>query len=36
VTYELDGRQYVTVASGGSAIFGYRQGDAIVAFALPD
>jgi len=36
VTYELDGRQYVAVAAGGSAIFGYRQGDAIVAFALPD
>jgi len=32
VTYELDGRQYVAVAAGGSAIFGYRQGDAIVAF----
>ena len=36
VTYELDGRQYVAVAAGGSAIFGYRQGDAIVAFVLPD
>ena len=36
MTYELEGRQYVAVAAGGSAIFGYRQGDAIVAFALPD
>ena len=36
VTYELEGRQYVAVAAGGSAIFGYRQGDAIVAFVLPD
>ncbi|PWT70546.1 MAG: pyrrolo-quinoline quinone [Proteobacteria bacterium] len=34
VTYELDGVQYVLVAAGGSAIFGYRQGDALMAFAL--
>ena len=34
VTYELDGVQYVVVAAGGSAIFGYRQGDALMAFAL--
>jgi len=26
--------QYVAVAAGGSAIFGYRQGDAVVVFAL--
>ena len=36
ITYELDGRQYVAVAAGGNAIFGYRQGEAIVVFALPD
>ena len=35
ITYELDGVQYVAVAAGGSAIFGYRQGDAVVVFALP-
>jgi glucose dehydrogenase len=34
ITYELDGTQYVAVASGGSSLFGYRQGDAIVVFAL--
>ena len=34
ITYELDGVQYVAVAAGGSAIFGYRQGDAVVVFAL--
>ena len=34
VTYELDGTQYVVVAAGGSAIFGYRQGDAVIGFAL--
>lgn len=36
VAYELDGRQYIAVAAGGNAIFGYRQGEAIVVFALPD
>jgi len=34
VTYELDGVQYIVVAAGGSSIFGYRQGDAVLAFAL--
>jgi glucose dehydrogenase len=34
VTYELDGVQYIVVAAGGSSIFGYRQGDAMLAFAL--
>jgi alcohol dehydrogenase (cytochrome c) len=35
VTYELDGRQYVAVAAGGNALFGFRQGDSVVVFALP-
>jgi len=34
ITYELDGVQYIAVAAGGSAIFGYRQGDAVMVFAL--
>lgn len=36
VTYEIDGRQYVAVASGGSQIWGFRQGGAVVVFALMD
>ena len=37
MTYEAGGRQYVVVASGGGAkITEERQGDALVAFALPD
>jgi len=36
VTYEVDGTQYIVVAAGGSALFGYQQGDAIVAFALTE
>jgi quinoprotein glucose dehydrogenase len=36
MTYEIGGRQYVVVAAGGSAkIDEERQGDAVVAFALP-
>lgn len=35
VAYELDGRQYIAVAAGGSAILGYRQGETVVVFALP-
>ena len=35
VTFEVDGTQYIAVAVGGSALFGYRQGEAVIAFALP-
>ena len=35
ITYAIDGRQYVAVAAGGSAIWGYPQGDALMVFALP-
>jgi quinoprotein glucose dehydrogenase len=36
MTYEFGGKQYVVVAAGGSAkIDEERQGDAVVAFALP-
>ena len=36
MTYEVDGRQFVLVAAGGSAkITEERQGDAVLAFALP-
>ena len=36
VSYAVGGRQYVAVAAGGNALFGFRQGDAVVAFGLPD
>lgn len=36
VTYAAGGRQYVAVAVGGNALFGFRQGDMVMAFALPD
>ena len=36
ITYAVNGKQYVAVAAGGSAIWGYPQGDALVVFALPD
>ncbi|MEO0424848.1 MAG: PQQ-binding-like beta-propeller repeat protein, partial [Pseudomonadota bacterium] len=35
VTYSVAGRQYVTVAAGGNALFGFATGDAILTFALP-
>ncbi len=34
ITYTVDGVQYIAVASGGSSIFGYKQGDAVMAFAI--
>lgn len=36
ISYEVGGRQYVAVAAGGSKIWGYRQGGAVVVFTLPD
>ncbi|MGE0483511.1 MAG: pyrroloquinoline quinone-dependent dehydrogenase [Gammaproteobacteria bacterium] len=36
VTYRVDGRQYVAVAAGGHALFRFPQGDAVIAFALPE
>jgi PQQ-dependent dehydrogenase (methanol/ethanol family) len=36
ITYRAGGRQYVAVAVGGSALFGFKQGDMVTAFALPE
>ncbi len=35
ITYSVNGRQYVAVAAGGNQLFGYKQGDALLVFALP-
>ena len=35
MTYVENGRQYVVFAVGGSAMLGTRQGDYLIAFALP-
>jgi alcohol dehydrogenase (cytochrome c) len=35
ITYEVAGTQYVAVVAGGNPIFGFRQGDALLTFALP-
>ena len=34
ITYTIDGVQYIAVASGGNAIFGYKQGDAVLVYRL--
>lgn len=34
ITYEVDGVQYIAVAAGGNSIFGYKQGDSVVVYAL--
>lgn len=36
IAYESAGRPIVAVAAGGSQIWGYRQGDAVIAFGLPE
>lgn len=36
VTYTVDGRQYVAVAAGGNVMFGFKYGDMVVAFGLPE
>lgn len=36
VTYAIGGTQYVAVAVGGNALFGFTQGDMVMAFGLPE
>lgn len=36
ISYAVNGKQYVAVAAGGSQIWGYPQGDAVIGFALPE
>lgn len=35
ISYQIDGTQYIAVAAGGNANFGFKQGGALVVFALP-
>ena len=35
ISYAVGGRQYVAVAVGGNALFGFTQGDMVMAFGLP-
>jgi quinoprotein glucose dehydrogenase len=34
MTYEVDGRQFVVIAAGGSGLWGTKTGDTLIAFAL--
>ncbi len=36
IAFKIAGRQYVAVAAGGSQIWGFRQGDAVIVFGLPE
>ncbi len=36
ISYAIDGKQYIAVAAGGSSIWGFRTGDAVMVFGLAD
>jgi glucose dehydrogenase len=36
ISFAIDGRQYVAVAAGGNSMFGFRTGDAVIVFGLPE
>ena len=36
ISYMIDGKQYIAVAAGGNALFGYQTGDEVLAFSLRD
>lgn len=36
VVYEVNGKEYVAVAAGGHQLFGYRLGQTVIAFGLPE
>ncbi|MDZ4863547.1 MAG: PQQ-binding-like beta-propeller repeat protein [Gemmatimonadota bacterium] len=35
ISYAVGGKQYIAVAVGGNALFGFTQGDMVMAFGLP-
>jgi glucose dehydrogenase len=35
IAYEVDGTEYIAVAAGGNPLFGYKPGDELLVFALP-
>nr|WP_313958582.1 hypothetical protein [Novosphingobium sp. 9] len=36
MTYAVNGRQFVVTAAGGHGSFGTKQGDYVIAYALPE
>ncbi len=36
ITYEVEGKQYVAVAAGGNQLFGFKQGESVHVFTLPE
>lgn len=36
MTYEINGKQYVVIMTGGHGSFGTKKGDYLVAYTLPD
>ena len=36
VSYEISGTQFVAVPAGGHALLGYKAGEALISFALPE
>lgn len=36
ITYSAGGRQFVAVAVGGNSMFGFKEGDMVAAFGLPE
>ena len=36
MTYSVKGKQYIVIAAGGHGKLGTKQGDAVVAYTLPD
>lgn len=35
ISYQVAGKQYIAVVSGGNALFGFAQGDEVLVYALP-
>ena len=36
MTYEINGKQYVVIMTGGHGSFGTKKGDYLAAYTLPD
>ena len=35
IAFEMDGTEYIAIATGGSQLFGCKPGDKLLVFALP-
>ena len=36
ISFEIDGKQYIAIAAGGNALWGFKSGDSVFVFEIPE